>query len=128
MRLREARKKAGLTQSQLAIKIGIGQNTYSYWETGKTKIDSVSLAKLAEILGVSIDYILGHDIHETEKREREESIHQKEVLSLFEISPHEINLIKKYRALDERGRQAVDDTIDREYEFVKPKVEESAIS
>ena len=44
------------------------------------------------------------------------------------LSSHESNIIKKYRALDERGKQAVDDTLEREYEFVKPKAEESAIS
>lgn len=44
------------------------------------------------------------------------------------LTPHEIQHIKKYRALDERGKQAVDNTLDREYEFVKPKIEESAIS
>ena len=58
MRLKLARKAAGLTQQQVADLIGINQNTYSYWENGKTKIDAESLNKLASIFNVSIDYLL----------------------------------------------------------------------
>ena len=58
MRLKEARKAARMTQAEVAKFLGVNQNTYSYWETGKTKIDNVSLSKLAEIFNVSIDYLL----------------------------------------------------------------------
>ena len=58
MRLKEARKAARMTQAEVAKILGVNQNTYSYWETGKTKIDNVSLSKLAEIFNVSIDYLL----------------------------------------------------------------------
>ena len=58
MRLKEARKAARMTQEEVAKILGVNQNTYSYWETGKTKIDNVSLSKLAEIFNVSIDYLL----------------------------------------------------------------------
>lgn len=57
--LKNARKAARLTQAELASKIGITQSGYSDWERGETKIDSASLAKLSEILGVSIDYLVG---------------------------------------------------------------------
>lgn len=58
MRLKEARKAARMTQTEVAKILGVNQNTYSYWENEKTKIDNVSLAKLAEIYNVSIDYLL----------------------------------------------------------------------
>lgn len=58
MRLKEARKAARMTQAEVAKILGVNQNTYSYWETGKTKIDNISLSKLAEIFNVSIDYLL----------------------------------------------------------------------
>lgn len=57
--LKNARKAARLTQAELASKIGITQSGYSDWERGETKIDSASLAKLSEILEVSIDYLVG---------------------------------------------------------------------
>lgn len=61
MRLKEARKAAGLTQVEVAKQLGINQNTYSYWENGRSKIDNVSISKLATIFNVSIDYLLGRD-------------------------------------------------------------------
>lgn len=58
MRLKEARKSAGLTQKEVATVVGVNQNTYSYWENGKTKIDSESLAKLSELFSVTTDFLL----------------------------------------------------------------------
>lgn len=58
MRLKEVRKAAGLTQKEVAAYVGVNQNTYSYWENGKTRIDSDSIAKLSKLFNVSADYIL----------------------------------------------------------------------
>ena len=57
-KFKEARKSAGLTQKEVAAVVGVNQNTYSYWENGKTKIDSESLAKLSELFGVTTDFLL----------------------------------------------------------------------
>lgn len=59
LRLKEVRKAVGLTQQQVAEKLGISQNNYSYWENGKVKIDNVSLQRLAELFDVTVDYLLG---------------------------------------------------------------------
>lgn len=61
MRLKIARKAARLTQQEVAEKIGVNQNTYSYWENEKTKIDNVSLVKLAALFGVTVDFLLDRD-------------------------------------------------------------------
>ena len=58
--LRQARKAKGLTQAEVAQKIGLTQNGYSYWENGKAKIDKDQLLKLAELFEVSTDYLLGN--------------------------------------------------------------------
>lgn len=68
MRLKEARKAAGLTQTEIAKMLGVAQNTYSYWENGKSKIDSQSLSRLSNILNVSVDYLLGQNISFTHKK------------------------------------------------------------
>lgn len=57
-KFKEARKSAGLTQKEVAAVVGVNQNTYSYWENGKTKIDSESLAKLSKLFGVTTDFLL----------------------------------------------------------------------
>lgn len=59
LRIKEARKAKGLTQVEVAQIIGISQNGYSNWETGRNRIDMNSLQKLADLFGVSIDYLLG---------------------------------------------------------------------
>ena len=61
MRLKEARKRARLSQQQVADYIGISQNTYSYWENEKYNVDSESLKKLSELFNTSVDYLLGND-------------------------------------------------------------------
>lgn len=58
-RLKPLRNSLNITQKELASFLGINQNTYSYWENGKVKIDSDSLSKLADYFDVSIDYLLG---------------------------------------------------------------------
>ncbi len=59
MRLRELRDLRGLTQSDVSSQIGIAQNTYSQYETGKREPDMATLVKLANYFGVSVDYLLG---------------------------------------------------------------------
>ena len=59
LRLKEARKMARLTQKEVAQKLGITQNNYSYWEQGKVKISSEYLQQLSDIFGVTVDYLLG---------------------------------------------------------------------
>ena len=61
LRLREARKAKGLTQVEVSRIIGISQNGYSDWETGKNRVDARSLGRLAELYGVTVNYLLGID-------------------------------------------------------------------
>ena len=58
-RLKELRKKAGITQEQIAQYLYVRQNTYSNWERGASKISVDTLEKLSELYQVPIDYILG---------------------------------------------------------------------
>ncbi len=57
-RLKELRQQAGLRQVDLAKKIGIAQNTLSYWEQGKCDIDIESLRNIADFFGCTVDYLL----------------------------------------------------------------------
>lgn len=61
LRLREARRAKGLTQVEVAKIIGISQNGYSDWETGKNRVDLHTLQKLADLYEVTTDYLLGKD-------------------------------------------------------------------
>ena len=59
-RLKTLRLEAKLTQKELAEKLEIGQNTYSYWEKGIRKPVGENLNKLANFFNVSTDYLLGN--------------------------------------------------------------------
>ena len=54
-KIRQLRFKAGLTQEQLADKLGIGAQSVSKWENAAAMPDITALPLLAEIFGVTID-------------------------------------------------------------------------
>lgn len=62
IRLKELRRKKGLSQSELAKKINVAQNTVSNWENGNRIIDSEKAIAIAEFFGVTTDYLLGNSI------------------------------------------------------------------
>lgn len=60
VRLKELRKQGHLTQVELAKRLGIGQSSYADWERGKKKPTQKNLVKIAQVLNVSIDYLVGN--------------------------------------------------------------------
>ncbi len=52
------RKSSGMTQKELAIKLGVTRTTIAMWETGKSKPRTNDLYSIANILGVSVDKVL----------------------------------------------------------------------
>ena len=54
-KIRQLRFKAGLTQEQLAEKLGIGAQSVSKWENAVAMPDITTLPLLAEAFGISID-------------------------------------------------------------------------
>lgn len=57
-RLRDLREDLDLTQIKVSSMLGCSQTTYSRYETGVTSVPNDILDKLADIYGVSVDYIL----------------------------------------------------------------------
>lgn len=65
-RVREARTRAGWSQEQLAAKLQlsglqIGQMAVSRIETGKRVVPDFELPIIAEVLGVTTDWLLGKE-------------------------------------------------------------------
>ena len=54
----QVRKRKGLTQKQLAIKLGISDKTISKWEVGKGMPELSLMVPLCEILGITTDELL----------------------------------------------------------------------
>ena len=61
MRIRDLRTCAGMTQRELADKLGISGAAVAQWETGDKRPTVDNLERLADIFGVTVDYILGRD-------------------------------------------------------------------
>lgn len=62
-RLREARQAKGLSQRHLGAALGLHQSTLAGYEAGVRQPDNAILVRLAEVLDVSVDYLLGRTDH-----------------------------------------------------------------
>lgn len=60
-KLRCGRQKKGLTQEQVAQVVGVSRQTVSNWETGKSLPDVISVIRLSDLYGVSLDQLLKGD-------------------------------------------------------------------
>ena len=86
------RKNKGLTQEQLAEKLGVTNKTVSRWETGKYMPDLSLLKPLSEELGITLNELLSG-----EKLEEEKIIEsaEKSLISTIDYTNKEINKTKK---------------------------------
>lgn len=115
-RLVELRKKSGLSQEELAEKLGLSRQAVSKWERAEASPDTDNLICLAKIYGVSLDDLLSTDQpvddivaevkeREEEKREEEkpeetegEVVEEDEKKTDDENTPHRKPLSKSEKA------------------------------
>ena len=91
----------GMTQQEIADALGESSGRVIYnWEKGIGRPDCDKLAKLCDLLGVSADEMIGC-----------RSMSERPTAAEWET-------IKKYRVLDEHGKEIVDYLIDSEYKRV----------
>ncbi|MCL2518495.1 MAG: XRE family transcriptional regulator [Oscillospiraceae bacterium] len=101
-RLKFAREQKGLFQDKLAELIGVTSGKIiSNWETGLAKPDADKIVKLCSILGISAAYML--DYYDNEKST---------------VNDREFDIVRKYRALDEHGKNMFEFVVSSEYERV----------
>ena len=60
-KLKEARKQAGLSQEQFAEKISVSRSAVAKWESDKGMPDVGNLKAMAQLLDISVDYLLAED-------------------------------------------------------------------
>ena len=58
----DLRKREGLSQEQLAAKLGVSRQSVSKWEGAQSTPDMDKIIKLADLFGVSTDYLLRDEI------------------------------------------------------------------
>ena len=60
-RLHALREAAGLTQAQVADKLGISARAYAFWEREPVSLRAEQIATLADVLGVTADELVGRE-------------------------------------------------------------------
>jgi transcriptional regulator with XRE-family HTH domain len=94
-KIKRLRQDKNWSQDQLAQKIDVGRRFISAYETGKSLPSATTLQKLAEVFGVSIDYLLSD---EQTKNLASVPITDKTLLEYFEeiqrMSPSDQQAIK----------------------------------
>lgn len=61
-KIMDLRKKKGLSQEELAEKVGVARQTISKWELGETSPDLKQAKELSKIFNVSLDELTDNDI------------------------------------------------------------------
>lgn len=75
-RLRELRTQRQLTQGRVAELVGVGLRVYHRWERGGAAPHFEALLKLADVLGVSLDELVGRQDAPDEARIKNAELHQ----------------------------------------------------
>lgn len=92
-RIREARLQKGMTQEQLADKIGVAKSTLTGYEKGNREPNIPTLRKIMDVLQVDANYLYQDEMDN---------------LSELIVSLEEREMIIKYRSLDNVGKSHVD--------------------
>ena len=66
-RLKTLRKQVKLTQAQIAEKLDISQQAYASWERGVKKPTQENLVKIAQVLNVTVDYLVGNSEEQSDE-------------------------------------------------------------
>lgn len=77
-KIKKARKKSGLTQSQLGNKLGVSASMLAQYETGKRKPKIETLLKLSEAMGVPLDELIGLEEEEKTSPDTEPPVSEEE--------------------------------------------------
>ena len=100
-RLKEIREQTGMNKKEFADFIGIKYTTYNNYETEAREPASDFLILISTKFDVSIDYILGLQV-------------EKEILHSYKLKSSEFEHIKKYRDLDNHGREHINSVLEWE--------------
>ncbi len=61
LKIKELREESGMTQKELASRIGNLQRNVSNWENGISEPDCKTLIDIADVFDVSLDELLGRE-------------------------------------------------------------------
>lgn len=100
-RLKEARIASGLTQKQLAEKLGIAGTTVTGYEKGNSEPNVNTIGKIMDILQVDANFLWQDEMNATGGFQ-------------LNLQYNEMEHIKKYRSLDDYGKDIIDTILEKE--------------
>lgn len=95
--LKKMRLDSGMTQKEVAERLGRNQPIIGHWESGYSQPDANTLFTLCDIYGASVDEAFGFNKNNNV------------------LSSGDHDLLKKYHCLDIHGKKMVDFTLSEEY-------------
>lgn len=101
LRLQELRKELGLTQTELAKKIGFSQQAIANWEGSDRRPNMETIRQFCAFFGVTVDYFLGLSC-----------------IRSFDVSEEDYALLLAYHAANDDDREIVDRAL-RKYKSTK---------
>ena len=98
------RKSRGLTQQQVASKLGIDRTTYTKYETGSSEPGFEMLIRLSQLLGVSLDALFGGPVSDPLAASVSDSGSES-------LSADELELLAAYRGMNDEEKRRLKDNL-----------------
>lgn len=111
-RMKERRELLGMTQIQFANALGVTKGAIGNYETGANSPKASLMYKVFDILKCDANYLFQDEMKEFETDD---------------FTVPEIKMVKKYRILDDYGKEAVDSILNIEYERISCKKEDEEL-
>ncbi|WP_349669984.1 helix-turn-helix transcriptional regulator [Lacrimispora sp.] len=102
-RIREKREANGITQEELATKLGYkNKSTIAKIENGTNDIVQSKVVEFANALNTSASYLMGWEEKTSNAKQSQ-------------INQSDYELLRKYHLIDDKGRHTVDTVLEMEY-------------
>lgn len=106
-KFKNLRKRMGWLQADVANKLGVSPSTIGMYEQGRSQPDTEMLTKIANLFGVTTDYLLDHDDTSTSlNNATEDKELNKKILQMAQ-DEFDRTLFKKYGDLSEEKKKLV---------------------
>ena len=114
-RLKERRESLNITQPQLAEMLGVSKGAIGNWETDVNSPRATLLYDLFDILHCDANYLFQDEMRDLKYKDK--------------ATPEEFeNIIKKYRVLDDHGKELVDLVLDKEHDRCIASISEKPVA
>lgn len=106
-KFKNLRKKMGWLQADVANKLGVSPSTIGMYEQGRSQPDTEMLTKIANLFGVTTDYLLDHDDTSTSLNNATEDKELNQKILQMAQDEFDRTLFKKYGDLSDEKKKLV---------------------